>query len=119
MDNSTGILLYIVECHCPNNGEDDSNGKEDQPRHEDVAIAALLCLLELTGPVVGIQLMLCSAHRDKSKHDISDNKSDTYERSLAADVHHTRKQRHQYAGDEEGIRQDLNIDRHTVGEKAL
>ena len=114
-----GISLGIIEHQVPDGGKDDSNGKEDQPRHEDVAIAALLCLLELTGPVVGIQLMLFSAHGNEGQHHVAKNEADSDECPFAADEIHGGKERHQDTCDEEGICQNLQIDRRTLGEESL
>ena len=111
--------LRVIECQIPNNGKDDSNEKEDQSGHEWIAIAALLGFLKLTGTVIGIDLMSCSAHRNKGKDNISEDKSDTNEGALAADIHHAREKRHQNTRDEECVGQDLDIHRQAMGEKTL
>ena len=74
---------------------------------------------ELTRAVIGIPLMLHSAHGDEEKHHISEDKSDAKERTLVADIHHARKKGHQYTRNEESVRQDLDIYRRSVREKAL
>ena len=63
----------------------------------------LFVLAELARPVIGIFLVPRSAHRDKGEHNISQNESDADERTLAADIHHARKERHQYARNEERV----------------
>ena len=96
-------FLRVIECQIPNNGKDDSNEKEDQSGHEWIAIAALLGLLKLTGTVIGIDLMSCPTHGNKGKDNISEDKSDTNEGALAADIHHAREKRHQNTRDEECV----------------
>ena len=99
------MILYrgIIKDCVPNNRKDDSNEEEDKSRYKNTVIITLFGLRKLACPVIGISLLLCSAHRDKGKHDISENESDTYKRPLAADIHHARKERHQYTRDKERV----------------
>ena len=109
----------MIEHYVPNNRKDNSNEKEDQSRYQNTTVIMLLCLAELALPIVGIALLLGSAHGDEGKDRISQNKSKTNKSTLAADIHHARKKRHQDTGDEEGIRKDLDIYRRAIREKAL
>ncbi len=99
----TPKLLYLIIFYVPDNRKDDSDGKEDQSRYENTVITLLFVLAELTLAVIGISLVLCSAHREKGEHDVSKNESDTDQRALTTDVQHAGKKRHQYARDEERI----------------
>lgn len=92
-----GMILWVIKCRIPDSRKDDSDKKENQSCHKDVAVAMLFGLAELARTVIGILFVPCSAHRDKGEHNISKNKSDTDERPLATDIHHARKERHQYA----------------------
>ena len=93
----------MIEHYVPNNRKDNSNEKEDQSRYQNTTVIMLLCLAELALPIVGIALLLGSSHGDEGKDRISQNKSETNQSTLAADIHHARKKRHQYTGDEECI----------------
>ena len=99
-----GIRLYVIEFRVPNNGKDDANEQEEESRPKNTAAILFLALTELTRTVIGIALVLCSAHGDKGENHVPENESNTYECTLAADVQHARKKRHQYARDEESIR---------------
>ena len=114
-----GDFLYIIECFGPNNRKNDANEKEDQSRHQNASVIMLFGIGKLALPVIGISFLLCSAHRNKGEHHISQNKSDADKCALAADIHHARKKRHQDARDKERIRKDLDIDRKAVCKKAL
>jgi len=92
-----GMILCVIKCCVPNNRKDDSNEKEDKSCHKNTAVVMLFGLTELACAVIGISLVPRSAHWDKGEHNISEYESDADERTLAADVHHTRKKRHQYA----------------------
>ena len=115
------MILYrgIIKDCVPNNRKDDSNEEEDKSRYKNTVIITLFGLRKLACPVIGISLLLCSAHRDKGKHSVSKNKSNSDKRTLAADKQQAREKRHQNTGDEESVRQDLDIDRNAVCEKAL
>lgn len=115
----TGILLCIIKCLVPNNRKDDSNEKENKSCHKNRSVIMLFGVAKLTCPVIGIFLVLFSAHRDKGERHISQNESDTDECTFAADIHHAGKQGHQDTGDEESVRQDLDIYRQTMCEKPL
>lgn len=84
-----------------------------------MAVVLLFGSLDLTGAVVGIFLLSCSTHRNKGKHNISQNKADTYQSAFTADIQHTCKQGHQYARYKESVGQDLDIHCQTLCEKAL
>ena len=109
----------MIEHYVPNNRKDNSNEKEDQSRYQNTTVIMLLCLAELALPIVGIALLLGSAHGDEGKDRISQNKSETNKSTLAADIHHAGEKCHHDAGDEESVRQDLNIDRCTLAEETL
>ena len=96
--------LWIIKFYIPNSRKDDSNGQEDKTRYQNTAVILLFGLAELTLAVIGISLVLCSAHRDKGKHGVPKYEANAYQRALAADIQHARKKRHQYAGNEERIR---------------
>ena len=115
------LTLYgrVIEHHIPNNRQGDSNEKENKTCYENTAGIVLFCLLELAFTVIGIQLVLRSAHGDKEKHHISEDEPNTDQCALAADIHHAREKRHQDTGDEEGIRKNLDIYRRTIREKAF
>ena len=113
------FLCDVIEIEIPDSGEDDADGEEEQSRYRNAAVVALFGLAELACAVIGIQLMLRSAHRDEGEHDVAEHKPDADERALAADVEHAGEQRHQDACDEEGVGQDLQIDRRAVDQKAL
>ena len=83
------------------------------------SLTLLFALAELACTVIGIALLLCSAHRNKGEHNIPENKSDTYEGTLATDVQHAREKRHQHARNEERIRQNLDVDCCTLREKSF
>ena len=114
-----GLCLYVIKFQIPDNCQDDSNDKEEKSRDKNTGIVLLFCLLELALAVVGVSLLLGSSHGDKGKEGVSKGKSDTDEGTLAADEQHTREERHQDAGNEEGIRQDLDVYRYAFREKAL
>ena len=99
-----GIILYVIKCCVPNNRKDNTNNKEDQACHKNITVVMLFGLTEFTRAVIGISLVSRSTHRDKGKHDISENEANADEGALAADIHHAREKRHQDAGDEESIR---------------
>ena len=98
-----GILSYVIEVYVPNNGEDRSNGKEEKSGKKNTSVVVLFRLAELTLAIIGITLVPCSAHGDKGKHHVSQNKPDTYKCAFTADVQHARKKRHQYARYEERV----------------
>lgn len=79
----------------------------------------LLGLAELALTVIGIALLFGATHRNEGQHSVSKNESDTNESALAADIQHSREKGHQYAGDEECVRQDLDVYSHAIREKAL
>ena len=108
------IIFYI-----PNNRKNDSDAQEKQSRYKNTAVFVLFRLAELSRAVIGVKLVLGSSHRDKGKHHVSENESDSDERALSADEIHRRKERHQDARHEKRIRQDLQIYRRAFGEKAL
>ena len=81
--------------------------------------ALLFGFAELARTVIGVFLVFHSAHRNEGEHNVSENESDPKERAFAADVQHAGKQRHQYAGNEESIREDLDVYRSPVREEAL
>ena len=114
-----GIRSYVIEFRVPNNGKDDANDQEEKSRPKNTATILFLALTELTRTVIGIALVLCSAHGDKGENHVPENESNTYECTLAADVHQSRKQRHQYAGDEESVRENLDIYRQAVRKKSF
>ena len=117
--NGAGLILYIVERCGPNNRKDDSNEKEDKSSYKDITVAMLFDFTKLTGAVIDILLMPGSAHRDKGKHNISQDVADADQSTLAADIHQTRIKGHQNTRYEEGIRQDLDIHRKAVSKKAF
>ena len=79
----------------------------------------ILKLIELPFTVIPVSLNSCSAHGNKGKESIPEHILNTYQYTLPGDVKQSRKEGHQYARYEEGICQDLHIDRRTVGEKSL
>ena len=112
-------MILLIKFDAPNNRQNDSNGQEEESCHKDTAVLLLFGLAELTRAVVGISLVLGSTHRDKGKHDVPENEADADEGTLAADEEHSRKEGHQHPRDEEGVCQDLKIDRHAIREEAL
>ena len=96
-------FLYVIKFHIPNNRKDDSNDKEEKTRYKNTAVILLFGIVQLTLAVIGISLVLCSAHRNKCEHGISDHEADTDQSSLATDIQHARKKRHQYTRNEESI----------------
>ena len=109
----------VIEHLVPNNRKDDSNEKEDKTCYENAAGVVLFRLFELARTIIGVQLVLRSAHGDEEKHHIPENEADTDEGAFAANVHHARKEGHQNTGNEEGIGQDLDIYRSAVCKEAL
>ena len=110
---------YVVEGHVPDGREDDSNDQEGKTCHKNTAVVTLLGLAQLTGAVINVELVAGPSHGDERQHDVSQNEADTNEGALATDEQHARDEGHQDTRDEEGVRQDLEIDRRAVGEKAL
>ena len=96
-------ILHVIKCCIPDSCKDDSNEKEDKPCHKNIAIIAFLGIAQLACTVIGIYLVFCPTHRDKGKDNISEDEADADEGALSADIHHARKQRHQYAGDKECV----------------
>ena len=78
--------LWIIKFYIPNSRKDDSNGQEDKARYQNTAVVLLFSLAELTLAVIGISLVLRSAHRDKSEHSVPQNVANAYQRALAADI---------------------------------
>ena len=113
------MISYIVERCVPNNRKDDSNEKEDKSCYQNTSVIMLFGFLDLAGPIIGIAFLPGSAHGDEGKDRISQNKSETNKSTLAADIHHAGEKCHHDAGDEESVRQDLNIDRCTLAEETL
>ena len=113
------MILYIVERCVPNNRKDDSNEKEDESSHKDVTVALLFDCTELTRTIIGILLMAHSAHRHERKRHVSEHETDTDQGALTADIHQARIKGHQNTSYKESIRQDLDIHRKAMGEKAL
>lgn len=97
-------FLHMIKFEVPNNCKDGSNEKEEKSCYKNTAIFLFFRLFELALAVIGISLLLRSAHGDKGQHGVSDYESDAYECAFAADIEHTRKKRHQYTRNEEGIR---------------
>ena len=95
--------LFVIEFHIPNNRKDSSNKKEEKSRDKNTAYLVIFGLAQLTRAVIDVFLVSGSTHRDKGQHDVSQHKSDSDQRALAADVHHAREQRHQYARNEECV----------------
>lgn len=56
--------LHVVKRYIPDGREDDADEEEDQPRHKNVGVAALLGFVQLARAVVGVHLMLRPAHGD-------------------------------------------------------
>ena len=98
-----GMILYVIKFYVPNSSKDESNDKEEKSRYKNTSAILIFSFAELTLAVIGISLVLCSAHRDKGEYDVPENESNTYKRPLAANVQHTRKKRHQYARDEKSV----------------
>lgn len=112
-------VLYVIELYAPNSRENDSNEKEEKSRYKNAAVILLFGLTELPLPIIGIELVSGSSHGNEGEHNVSENESDTYECSFAADEEHSRKKSHQNTCDKERVCQDLEIDCHTIREKAL
>ena len=114
-----GIFLCVIKLYIPNNGKDGSDGKKEKSCYKNTSVITFFGLTELALTVVGISLLPCSSHRDKGKYSISKDETDADECPLAADVQQTCKKRHQYACNEESIRENLKIYRRTMHEKTL
>ena len=80
----TRSVLYGIEFHIPDPRQEDTGDKEDQSRHKNTAVVVLFSLLELARAVIGVELVAGSAHGDKGEHDVSENESNAYERTLSA-----------------------------------
>ena len=63
--------------------------------------------------------MFLPAHGNKRQNDVPQNESYSYQRAFAADKQHSRDQGHQYPGNEEAVRQDLNIHTDRMREKTF
>ena len=103
----------------PNGSKDDSNRQENQSSHKNMTVVMLLGLAQLPLTVIGITFLSGSTHRNKGKHSISKNESNTNEGALTADIQQCRVKGHQYAGDKESIGQDLDVYGRAIGEEAL
>lgn len=96
-------ILCVIKRLVPDNREDDTDKEKDKSRIKSIVNAALFGAAELAVTIIGIFLMSCSSHRDECKYHVSEDKADADQCAFTADIHETRKQRHQYAGDEECI----------------
>lgn len=97
------LCRWSIKYCVPNSRKDDTNEKENKSRYKNMAVVALFGRTKLTLTVIGIFLVPCSSHRDKGKHNVSEDESDADQCTLAADVQHAREKRHQYARDEERV----------------
>ena len=69
-----------------------------------MAVAMLFAAAELTGTVIGLFLMSCSAPGNDGERHLSENEANTNESALITDIHEAREERHQDTSHEEGIR---------------
>lgn len=97
------LILYVIKLYVPNNRKNDSNGKEEKACYKNTAVISLFSLAHLSLAVIGILLMLSSAHWDKCEHSAFKNKAYSYESAFAAYEKHSRKERHQDTRDEKRI----------------